>query len=170
MDVSEAIRTKRAVRKFEDKPMAPEAVRAILNAARRAQSSKNSQPWQFVAIQEKERLKALSECGTFAQHIAGAALCVAAIAPPPETRFSVMLDVGQSLAYAQLEAWNMGIGSCLATIYETEKAQEILGFPADLECHIAVSFGYPVDMQVFSRPNKPGGRRPLDEIVHWEKW
>jgi nitroreductase len=66
MNVSEAIRLKRAVRNFQDKPLTEDVIRAILNAGRRAQSSKNTQPWHFIAIQDKAILKALSECGTWA--------------------------------------------------------------------------------------------------------
>jgi nitroreductase len=53
MDVSEAIRLKRAVRKFTPDPLPEEVIFAILNAGRRAQSSKNAQPWQFIAITDK---------------------------------------------------------------------------------------------------------------------
>ena len=63
MNVSEAIRTKRAVRQFIDKPLPEEAIQTILNAGRRAQSSKNTQPWRFIVIQEKDTLQSLSECG-----------------------------------------------------------------------------------------------------------
>ena len=77
MQVSEAIRMKRAVREFQDQPLSEEVTNAILNAGRRAQSSKNTQPWSFIAIQEKATLKALSECGNYAGHLAGAALGVA---------------------------------------------------------------------------------------------
>ena len=79
MNVSDAIRTKRAVRKFQEKHLTKEIVTAILNAGRRSQSSKNEQTWHFVAIQDKKILQALSECGQFAGHIAGAALAVATI-------------------------------------------------------------------------------------------
>jgi nitroreductase len=48
MNVSEAIRMKRAVRQFADRPLPEEIVLAILNAGRRAQSSKNTQPWHFI--------------------------------------------------------------------------------------------------------------------------
>jgi nitroreductase len=170
MDVSQAIKTKRAVRQFQDKPLPEEAVQAILNAGRRAQSSKNSQPWYFIAIRDRERLKALSELGDYAGHLAGAALGVAILTPDPEQRFSIMFDAGQSSAYMQLAAWELGIGSCLATIYEPEKARQLLGFPSDLHLRIALSFGYPLDEQSLIRAPKSGGRKPMDEIIHWETW
>ena len=60
MNVADAIQTKRAVRQFQDRALPETAVRAILNAGRRSQSSKNTQPWQFIAVRNKELLKQLS--------------------------------------------------------------------------------------------------------------
>lgn len=77
MNVMDAIRLKRAVRKFRDTPLPGDAVHAILNAGRRAQSSKNNQAWRFIAIRDKAILKELSTCGEWAGHLAGAALGVA---------------------------------------------------------------------------------------------
>lgn len=170
MNVSDAIRTKRAVRKFRDKPLPDEVIRAILNAGRRSQSSKNEQAWQFIAIQEKTVLKALSECGQFAGHLAGAALGVAILTPDPTAKFQTLFDAGQSAAFMQLAAWELGIGSCPASIYEFEKARGILGFPPEWHLRLALSFGYPADEKKLSAPSKKGGRRELEEIIHWDKW
>lgn len=170
MNVSDAIRTKRAVRKFLEKPLLDEVVRAILNAGRRSQSSKNNQAWQFIAVRDKSILKELSQCGEWAGHIAGAALCVATLTPDPEGKFQVMFDAGQAAAFMQLAAWELGVGSCPASLYEFEKAREILGFPAEWHLRIALSFGYPQQEEKLSAPPKKGGRLPLDEVVHWERW
>jgi nitroreductase len=170
MNVSEAIRMKRAVRKFQEKPLPDEVVRAILNAGRRSQSSKNEQGWQFIAIRNKDTLKALSQTGTYAGHLAGAALGVAIVTPNPEGKFQDLFDAGQASAYMQLAAWELGVGSCLASIYEPEKARQILGFLPEWHLRIALSFGYPAEEEKLSAAPKKGGRRPLEEVVHWEKW
>jgi nitroreductase len=170
MNVSQAIRMKRAVRKFKPQPLPAEAVRAILNAGRRSQSSKNSQPWHFIAIQQRETLEALSKLGEYAGHLAGAALGVAILTFDPASRFSVMFDAGQAASYMQLAAWEMGIGSCLATIYEPEKARELLGFPSEWHLRIALSFGYPLEEEALTFAPKKGGRRDFAEVVHLEKW
>lgn len=170
MNVSEAIHLKRAVRQYQDKALQENEVLAILNAGRRAQSSKNSQPWHFIAIQNEETLKALSTTGHFAGHLKGAALGVAILTPDPEQRFSIMFDAGQAAAYMQLAAWELGIGSCLATIYEPDKARQLLGFPDDMHIRIAISFGYPQDRQALTEVPKKGGRRAIDEVIHWEQW
>jgi nitroreductase len=145
-------------------------VDTILYAGRRAQSAKNMQPWHFIAIQERAILKALSELGDYAGHLAGAALGVAIITPHPDVRFSIMLDAGQSAAYMQLAAWELGIGSCPGTIYQPDEARRLLGFPEDLHLRIALSFGYPLEVEKLTAPPRKGGRRAPDEVIHWEKW
>jgi nitroreductase len=170
MNVSEAIRTKRAIRKFQDKPLPDDVVHALLNAGRRSQSSKNEQAWQFIAIRDKSVLRALSECGQWAGHLAGAALGVAILTPEPTAKFQTMFDAGQAAAFMQLAAWELGVGSVPASIYEFEKAREILGFPAEWHLRIALSFGYPLEEEKLSAAPKKGGRVPLDEVVHWDRW
>ena len=170
MNVSTAIQLKRAVRRFSDQPLPEDAIRAILNAGRRAQSSKNTQPWNFIAITGKETLKALSACGEWAGHLSGAALGVALVSPDPTERFQILFDLGQAASYMQLAAWELGIGSCMATIYDGDKARQILGFPEDRFLRFAISFGYPADPTVLIQPPKKGGRQLLSAVVHWEKW
>jgi nitroreductase len=170
MNVSDAIRMKRAVRQFQDLPLSEEATLAILNAGRRSQSSKNTQPWHFIAITDKATLKALSECGTYAGHLAGAALGVALLHPDPGEKFQTLFDIGQAASYMQLAAWELGVGSCIASIYEPDKARQILGFPQELHLRLALSFGYPLDEEALTRTPVQGGRRKLQEVVHWNKW
>jgi nitroreductase len=170
MNVSDAIHTRRAVRKFLDKPLSEEVIHNILNAGRHSQSSKNEQTWRFIAIRDKATLNALSECGQWAGHIAGAALAVAILTPEPAGKFQTMFDAGQAAAYMQLAAWELGIGSCPASIYEAEKARAILGFPQELHLRITLSFGYPADESKLSAAPKKGGRKPIEELVHWDRW
>lgn len=170
MEVSEAIRTKRAVRKFQEKPLSEERMRAILNAGRRSQSSKNNQDWRFIAITDKAILKELSQCGEWAGHLAGAGMAVAILTPDPDEKFQYLFDAGQAAAFMQLAAWEMGIGSCPASIYDYEKARTILGFPSEWHVRLALSFGYPEEEQKLSAPPKKGGRKSVLEVVHWERW
>jgi nitroreductase len=170
MNVSDAIRLKRAVRKFQETPLPDDVVHAILNAGRRSQSSKNNQAWRFIAIRDRETLKALSQRGEWAGHIAGAALCVAILTPEPAEKFQTMFDAGQAAAFMQLAAWELGVGSCPASLYEFDKTRAILGFPAEWHLRIALSFGYALDEEKLFAPPKKGGRAAFEEVVHWEKW
>ena len=170
MKVSDAIRIKRAVRKFTELPLSENVILAILNAGRRAQSSKNTQPWQFIAITDMAILTALSECGEWAGHLAGAALGVAILTPDPSEKFQTMFDAGQAAAFMQLAAWEIGVGSCPASIYKPEKARQILGFPPEYHLRIALSFGYPQDGEILYEAPKKGGRRALSDMLHWQTW
>ena len=167
MKVTEAIRTKRAVRQYQDKPLSEEVATVILNAGRRAQSSKNTQPWHFIAIRDKATLQSLANMGRYAIHVADAALVVAILTPSPEQRLSIMFDAGQAASYMQLAAWELGVASCLVAIQDSEQAQELLGFPAELHLRLAITFGYALTPP---QPAKRGGRQPIEEIVHWDKW
>ncbi|MBS3753919.1 MAG: nitroreductase family protein [Anaerolineales bacterium] len=76
---------------------------------------------------------------------------------PFTQRFSIMFDAGQSAAYMQLAAWELGIGSVPATIYKRGKAREILAYLEEKECNIALSFGYPEKEDALTRPPQKGG-------------
>jgi nitroreductase len=170
MNVHEAIRTKRAIRTFQDRQIPEEQVTRILNAGRLAQSAKNMQPWHFIAITDKQILEALAKLGHYAGHLAGAALGVALITPPPAQRFSIMFDAGQAAAYMQLTAWELGIASCLATIYQPEQARDLLAFPDEFEINVAISFGYPTEDAIVPRPARKQGRREFGDVVHYNRW
>lgn len=170
MDVAQAVRFKRAIREFAPEPLPDDIVLRILNAGRRAQSSKNSQPWHFIAIRQRDTLEALSRLGKYAEHLASAALGVAIVAPDPSQRWSIAFDDGQAAAYMQLAAWELGVGSCLATIHEPEAARQLLGCPPELHLRVAISFGYPADRDALTAAPRRGGRRPPDECFHFERW
>ena len=170
MELFDAIRTKRAIRKFSPTPLPDASVRTILNAGRRAQSSKNVQAWRFVAVQSRDTLEALSRCGPYAGHLDGAALGVVILTPDPMGKFQTMFDAGQAAAYMQLAGWALGIGSCPATLYEADRVREILGFPEEWHARIGLSFGYPAETADLKRAPSKGGRAKLSDIVHFERW
>jgi nitroreductase len=162
MSVAEAIRRKRAVRAYTPDAV-PEAVMdAILNAGRCAQSSKNTQPWTFILVTEREQLRRLSTAGKFAAHLPAAAFVVVLVAPAG-TEF----DLGQAAAYMQLAATAHGVGSCITTLHDEAAARAILGVPDELTCRWSIAFGYPAEPQA---PLKAGGRKPLDEVVRRERY
>ena len=170
MNVIEAIRTKRAVRKYRDDPLPDDVVRAILHAGRRAQSARNDQPWHFISIRERSTLQSLAATSPNMAHIAGSTLTVALVTPPPSQKGTILFDAGQAAACMQLAAWELGVVSCLGTVYELEKARGLLGFPDDMHLHLVVAFGYPLPADAEPRASHKGGRRSLGDVVHWDRW
>lgn len=168
-----AIARRRAIRQFLDRPLEPEHLERILHAGRRSGSAKNLQPWDFIVCLDRDHLGDLSRLGPYADHLAGAAVAVALVTPNPRapgTPLSMMFDLGQAAANMQLAAWELGIGSCPATVYDHDLARRLLGYPADRHCEFLLSFGYPADPASLTAPLRRGGRRPLAEIVHEERW
>ena len=111
---------------------------AILEAGRRAQSSKNTQPWIFVVVHDRETLTALGPTGTYAGHLAGAAVGVVLVAD----RASAEFDLGQAASYMQLAAH--AAASARASRRSTSRSgAAILGIPEDRFVHYALSFGWP---------------------------
>ncbi|HLX35145.1 MAG TPA: nitroreductase family protein [Candidatus Limnocylindrales bacterium] len=173
MDTWDAIRTKRMVRRFEPRPLETERLELILDAGRHAGSSKNSQRWDFIVIDDRAQLGELSKVGPYAGHLAGAAVAIALITPDPRGANgspSDLWDLGAAADNMMLAAWAMGIGSCPATVYDPALAQELLGYPDGLACPYLLSFGYPADPADLTRPPKAGGRKALDEVVHRGRW
>jgi nitroreductase len=164
---------KRAVREFADRPIDPADLDRILEAGRRSGSSKNLQRWEFIVCRDRGRLVELSALGPWSGHLAHAAVGIALVTPNPrsaDSPLSVLFDLGQAAAQMMLVAWELGIGSVPATVYEHDVARRILGYPETHHCEYLLSFGYPADDSVMSAPNRAGGRRPLAEILHEENW
>jgi nitroreductase len=171
--VWQAVATKRAIRQFADRPLDRAHLGLILDAGRRAGSSKNLQRWDFIVCTDRAHLVELSHVGPWAGHLARAAAGVALVTPDPRAPgapLSILFDLGQAAANMMLVAAELGIGSVPATVYEHELAQRLLGYPAGRHCEYLLSFGYPADPARLSAPPRRGGRRELTEIVHWERW
>lgn len=162
MNTFDAIRTKRSTRKFTNETVPEETILKILDAGRHSQSSKNEQPWTFLLVQDKEHLKALSECGAYAGHIAGADFAIVLV-----DHGNWSFDTGQAAAYLQLAAWDMGVGSCIAYFGDQDRLKDLFGIPAEANAEIGISFGYSAE-----KPRKPrrSGRKPLEEILKREHW
>lgn len=173
MDVLQAIKSNRSVRQFTDQPVPREQIEQIVNAGRLSGSAKNRQPWHFVVVTRRDTLHALSQCGPWCTHLAGAAFAVVMVVdnlrePPTLT---TPFDLGRASQNMILAAWEQGIGSCMATVYEAERARAALGVPPDRDVPWAISFGYPhPDADPRDRPPRKQGRRSFDEVASWEAW
>ena len=101
MNVRMAVRDKRAIRRFDERPLEPEAIGAILDAGRRAHSAKNLQRWGFIVIRDRDRLREASTLGPWTGHVAGAAVAVALVSPDPNVPgapLSITWDLGGAAA------------------------------------------------------------------------
>jgi len=174
LDIYRAVKTMRAIRQFEKKNVDPVVIERILESGRWAGSAKNVQPWNFIVVTDRQTLNYLAECGKYTSHLREAPLAIIIVTPPiPHADF----DSGRAAQNMMLTAWKYGVGSCIGTIHEQARAKKALGIPEGFEIRQAISFGYPrpvVELTIEGKPLKDVlaslGRKPIDELVHSEKW
>ena len=171
METWDAIRARRATRDYDTKPIAKEDLEQILEAARRAPSSSNNQRWDFILILDRGQLERISHVWQGAAHIANAAAAVGLVAPfSDDIRLtaSINYDLGQAAMSMMIAAADLGIGSRTASVHDYDLAAEILGLPDDRRLTWMLGLGYPGDRPL--KPIKNPARRPLDEVVHHDRW
>jgi nitroreductase len=169
MQTWDAITARRNVRSFTDRPIPAADLDQILEAGRRAPSSQNWQPWDFIVVTEHEQLRALAQVWRGASHVAGSAATIVVIGPPADNPFGrAQLDLGQAIMAMLVAAADLGIGSCHAGVADLALARELLGFPEDRDWAFLISLGYPADRPL--APIRHPDRRPFDEVVHRGRW
>jgi nitroreductase len=169
MDAYQTITSLRSVRQFDlSRPIGEATLRRILQAGRMSGSSRDSQPWWFIVVQDRQRLQAVAQTGDYAQHVAGAAFAIAIVFDPKFYRGE--FDSGRATQNMMLAAWNEGIGSCLASMHREDECKAVLGVPGELRLQHIISFGYPRPGEQTIPVAPKRRRKPLDEIVMQECW
>jgi nitroreductase len=167
METWDAITSRRNVRSYASRPVSPEHLDRILEAARRSPSSQNSQPWDFVLVTGRDLLEQLSQVWVGAGHIASSAATVALVVPEDKAD-RVRFDLGQVTMSIMLAAADLGIGSCHSAPGDHDQVSRLLGLPAAKRCGFFVSLGYPAGRPL--APIRNPDRRPFDQLVHRERW
>jgi nitroreductase len=167
----DAIRARRNVRKYTDRPIEPADLDRVLEAARRTPSSVNQQAWDFVVVTDRERLQELSSIWRYAAHVASSAATIALVIPvsgDQDERDTDWYDAGQATMSIMLAAADLGIGTGHASVGDQDLARRILGLPEDREVAILVALGYPAERSL--KPIRRPKRRAFDDVVHRERW
>jgi nitroreductase len=172
MDAYECIASKRDLRAYDGRPIAPSILRRILEAGRRTGSSRNRQPWAFVVATDPEVLRALARCGRFSGHLATAAAAVVIVIERAEDAF----DAGRCAQSMMLAAWSFGVASCPVSLQHAARARAAIALPDGAFVATAIALGYPdprgrtrlerLALRLIARP----GRKPLRTLVHWNKF
>ena len=171
METWDAITSRRNVRTFEDRPLPSGEIDRILEAGRRAPSSRNWQPWDFVLVTDREQLTELAKVWKGAGHVAKSAATIALIVPQaddPAERERAQYDVGQATMAMLVAAADLGIGTGHSAVGDQNQARRVLGFPEDRYAAYLVDLGYPADRPL--KPIRNPDRRPFEEVVHRGRW
>jgi nitroreductase len=171
METWDAIRARRNVRDFEDRPIAEEDLDRVLEAGRRAPSSRNWQPWDFVVVTDRDQLVELAKVWEYGQHVARSAATVALVLPVGlEVREHeiALYDLGQATMAMQIAAADLGIGSGHSAVADQDQARRVLGLPDNRYLAYLMDLGYPADRPL--RPIRTPNRRPFDQVIHRGRW
>lgn len=171
METWDAIRARRNVRSYQDRPIPAGDLERILEAGWRSPSASNRQPWDFVLVTDRATLRELTTVWMGARHLAeAAATVVMTLRQPEEERYLTIdqYDLGQATMAMMLAASDLGIGSGHSAIGDQDACRRILAIPADRICAYMLALGYPSHRPLtpILRPD----RRPLDEVVHRGHW
>jgi nitroreductase len=172
MDAYHCVISKRDLRRYADRRLDRETLAKILEAGRRAGSARNHQPWEFVAVTQRDGLEQLARCGLVAHHLRHAQTAVVITIDGPNDLF----DAGRCAQNMMLAAWALGVASCPVTLQRVGEVRRALAIPAGRTIAITIAFGYP-HPDGRSRTERlalavvaPRGRKPLTAVVHWERY
>ena len=170
--VTELIRTVRQARQYAPDPVPDDVVDTLLEVARWTGSSRNSQPWHFIVITDKEQLRGISQLRTPINWVAEAPLGIAIVLDGANAAGEAY-DEGRVTERILIAARSLGLGGGVAWYGDAAQQAEgkrILGIPAERTARSVVIIGYPTSIKD-PRPNAAaGGRKELPEIVSSNRW
>lgn len=171
---SNLLLSRHSIRKYIDQAIDPDYVKSILEAALLSPSSKSVRPWQFVIVEDKAKLEALSQCKPVAAHALKTCAFAVAVCADASLSDMVIEDCSIAAEMMQLQAAVLGIGSCWIQVRNRDSAdgtsaedvvRRILNIPPSIMVECIMTFGYSAET-----------RRPVDpsklkwEKVHVEGW
>lgn len=179
MELLEAIRTRRSIRRYKSTPVDDKTVELVLEAARWAPSWKNTQCWRFIAVRDNNIKSQLANITTFnnpsADAIRNAPVVIVACAELGKSGYSdgqqasdkgdwYMFDVALAMQNLVLAAHSLGLGTVYNGLFDAKKAATILNVPAGF-CVVSLTpLGYP-DQEPAPRP-----RKELAQIAFYDKF
>jgi len=168
-DALESIRTVRQVRQYEPGTVPPEVLDQLLEIARWTGSARNTQPWHFIVVDDKDQLKQLADLRENITWAANGALAIAIVMPGGNIEQEAY-DAGRVSERLMIAARLLGLGAGTAWFGEPEreaKARALLGVPESHTVRSMLVIGpYVTSKDPRSTGPKPG-RKPLSEIVSY---
>jgi len=169
MDFFELVQKRYSVRAYKPDPVEEDKLGQVLEAARLAPTAANRQPFQIIVIHTASReadLRRIYGRSFFAQ----APLLIVICAIPAQSwvrrdgKNYADVDVTIAMDHLILAAANLGLGTCWVAAFDPAAAREVLHLPADVEPIAFTPLGYPADQP------RPKERKPLSELVRYERW
>lgn len=170
MTVHEAIRTRKSVRAWADRPVARETLERVMEAARLAPSARNDQEWRFVVVTDEGLRGKLAAAAKNQVFVGQAPVVIVACAETDRRTMacghpSFLIDAAIAIDHITLAAVEEGLGTCWIGAFDALEVRSILGIPKSIEVVELLPLGYPADASPVQKK-----RLSLDEIVRWERW
>jgi len=169
MDIFEALRTRRSIRKYTDEPVSDDDLRLLLEMAMLAPSARNEQPWQFVAIRDKSQLEAIAKTSPYTHMAASAPLVVVVCGDMRDDKAMGMWvqDCAAATQNFMLAARGKDIGCVWCGVHPNAEREAYvratLGLPEEITPFGLICAGHPA--QPFREEN-----RYKPERVHLNRW
>lgn len=166
----QVVRERHSIRAFADRPVAPELLRVILDAANRAPSAGNLQAYEIYAVLNRTRREQLAGAASGQRFVAQAPVALAFLAHPSRSarRYGErgrslysLQDATIACAYAQLAATALGLATVWVGAFDDEAVRAVLGAARGLRPVAILSIGYPGETPEVTP------RRPLADLVHY---
>ncbi|HHN66386.1 MAG TPA: nitroreductase [Nitrospirae bacterium] len=184
MELFEAIRTRRSIRRFSDRDVEDDKVTRILDAARMAPSWANLQCWRFIVVRDRQKRETISEL-TYVESffaplgykvnpakkgIREAPVLIVACAIPGDSgslwdQNYYLTDLGIASENLMLATHALGLGTVFVGVFDEQKIKELLSIPENIRVVGLFPIGYPLEEK-----KEPPKRKPLEEIVFYESW
>ncbi len=162
----ELLRIRRSIRMFREKNIDKNDIASIIECARFAPTARNVQPWEFVVITDKGKLNDLASLADNGRFLSRAAACIAVFCA--DTKY-YLEDGCAATCNILLAAAALGVGSCWIAGDKKPycpQVNSLLNAPPGMRLVSLVALGYPEDEGCF----KLSVKRPIEEIMHWEKF
>lgn len=168
------VKRRRMIRKYEDRPVPEEEIRALLRYAVRAPSAGNLQPWEFILVRDPEVRAQLAQAAMNQNSVATAPIIIATCADIQRmgekygTRgaFYSLVDTAFASLLILLGATERGLGACFVGAYNPEEVAKIFGLPTHVRPVGLITLGYPAE-----KPRKPTNKKiPLENLIHENTW
>ncbi len=169
MALLRVIRDRYSVRAYQPRPVEPDKLDAVLEAARLAPSARNLQEWRFVVVCDAGVRRQLSVAANRQGFVAEAPVVIAACAALTDYtmrcgQLAYPIDVAIALNHLALQAVEEGLGTCWIGSFYEDQVKAILEIPAPIRVVELMTLGYPADAP------RPKHRLPREQIVARERW
>jgi nitroreductase len=163
MDCIEALKTRRSVRAYTGEPVSRSVIEDIIDCGRLAATAINIQPWEFVVVTDRQTLRAIAAAADYGAFIAQAAVCVVVLCKGTKYYLEDGCNASQNMLVA---ACAHGLGACWVAGDKkpyAEKIRRTVGAPDGFKLVSLLAIGHPAE-------ESHKEKRPLAEVLHWEKF